>query len=182
MSAVEFPALHPLFEALGYVGGYLVYRRERARLGDALGDERRWAVIAAAALGALLGSRVLGLLEQAPRVGWSWTALWEPGGGKTIVGGLLGAWLVVELAKRVAGIRGRTGDVFAVPLCVGIAIGRVGCFLAGLPDDTYGKPTSLPWGVNFGDGIRRQPTQLYEIVFLLGLAVAAGALEPAAAS
>ena len=38
--------------------------------------------------------------------------------------------------------------------------------LAGLADDTYGKPTQLPWGVDFGDGIPRHPTQGYEIVFL----------------
>lgn len=44
-------------------------------------------------------------------------------------------------------------------------IGRVGCFLAGLADGTYGLPTDLPWGVDFGDGIPRHPTQLYEIAF-----------------
>ena len=57
-----------------------------------------------------------------------------------------------------------------MPLALGIAIGRIGCFLAGLPDHTYGLPTSLPWGVDFGDGIARHPTQLYEAVFLAWLA------------
>jgi prolipoprotein diacylglyceryltransferase len=46
----------------------------------------------------------------------------------------------------------------------------VGCLLAGLSDDTYGTPTSLPWGVNFGDGISRHPTQAYEILFVVVLA------------
>ncbi|MBD2022216.1 prolipoprotein diacylglyceryl transferase, partial [Leptolyngbya sp. FACHB-36] len=49
------------------------------------------------------------------------------------------------------------------------AIGRVGCFLTGLSDRTYGIATSLPWGIDFGDGVLRHPTQLYEIAFLLGL-------------
>src|SRR6185312_14251999 len=80
-------------------------------------------------------------------------------------------WAAVEIVKRFLAIRSRTGDLFAVPLCVGIAIGRIGCFFAGLADDTYGKPTSLPWGVNFGDGIPRHPTQLYEVLFLLVLGV-----------
>jgi hypothetical protein len=53
---------------------------------------------------------------------------------------------------------------------VGIAIGRVGCFLTGLADDTYGVATQLPWGIDFGDGVRRHPTQLYEIAFLALLA------------
>jgi len=163
------PELHPLFETLAYAGGYAIYRRERSTQGDPLPDDRRWLIIAAAAVGALLGARILGLIEQAPHSGLHWSDLLLPG-GKTIVGGLLGGWFAVEIAKAVAGIKSRSGDLFAVPLCLGIAIGRIGCFLAGLPDDTCGTPTSLPWGVNFGDGIRRHPTQLYEIVFLLALA------------
>ena len=175
LSLGSHPALHPVFEALGYVSAYLVYRQQRAREGDALSEPLRWTVIAAAAVGALIGSRLLGLAEQ-------WPTLIEAGhsghlipvlfasGGKTVVGGLLGAWIAVEIATRVSGIHRRTGDLFALPLCVGIAVGRVGCLLAGLPDDTYGKPTPLPWGVDFGDHIARHPVQAYEILFLAGLA------------
>ena len=170
MAFTPHPALHPVFEALGYFVGYRVYVYLRARSADFLTDERRWLLLAATALGALVGSRVLGLLEQAPRIGWHWSALFAPTGGKTIVGGLLGGWLAVEFAKLVLHVRTRTGDLYAVPLCVGIAIGRIGCFAAGLADDTYGTPTTLPWAVNFGDGIPRHPTQLYELGFLLLLA------------
>jgi prolipoprotein diacylglyceryltransferase len=168
------PALHPLFECLAYIGGYAVYRREHSRQRDILNDYQRWTIIAAAAIGAVLGSHVLGVLEQSPRLAEDGTSLWLAflfPGGKTVVGGLLGGWLLVELAKLLRGIRSRTGDLFAVPLCIGIAIGRIGCFLAGLADDTYGKPTRLPWAINFGDGIPRHPTQLYEILFLLVLAL-----------
>ncbi len=163
------PLLHPVFETLGYSGGYAWYRRARNRRGDVLGEAQRWSVIAAATIGALIGSRILGLLEQAKRTGLSWHALVWPG-GKTVVGGLLGGWVAVELTKKLQGIHERTGDLFVLPLCVGIAIGRVGCFLAGLADDTYGTPTSLPWGVDFGDGVSRHPTQLYEVGFLCLLA------------
>jgi len=163
------PELHPLFEALGYVGGYLVYRWQRTRFGDGLSDEHRWVVIAAAAVGALIGARALGLLEQAPQMGLHWSEVLQPG-GKTVVGGLLGGWLGVEVAKRAMGVRWRTGDLFAVPICAGIAMGRLGCFFAGLADDTYGTATTLPWGVDFGDGVRRHPTQLYEFLFLAVLA------------
>ena len=127
-------------------------------------------IVAAAAVGALFGSRLLGILEQEPAMGaLTWRAFLLPG-GKTIVGGLLGGWLLVELTKRWQRLSSRTGDLFAVPLCVGIAIGRVGCFFAGIADDTYGDQTALPWGIDFGDGARRHPTQLYEILFLLALA------------
>jgi prolipoprotein diacylglyceryltransferase len=33
-----------------------------------------------------------------------------------------------------------TGDVFAYPLMIGITIGRIGCFLTRLTDQTYGTP------------------------------------------
>jgi prolipoprotein diacylglyceryltransferase len=165
------PELHPVFETLAYLGGYAAYKYARWKQGDALTDERRWIVIAAAAVGALLGSRLLGLAEEIPRQGFHIMEHLFGSGGKTIVGGLLGGWLGVELAKHVSGIRSRTGDLFAIPLCLGIAVGRIGCFFAGLADDTYGKPTSLPWGVDFGDGIPRHPTQLYEIGFLATLGI-----------
>ena len=92
--------------------------------------------------------------------------------GKTIVGALLGGLAGVEIAKYAIGARGSSGDAFVLPLIVGIAIGRVGCFLAGLADHTCGNPTALPWGVDFGDGIARHPTQLYEAIFVLLLACA----------
>jgi prolipoprotein diacylglyceryltransferase len=91
-------------------------------------------------------------------------------GGKTIVGGLIGGWWGVEIAKRCLGLRTRTGDAYVIPLCLGIAIGRVGCFLTGLPDHTYGDPVVLPWAVDFGDGVPRHPTQIYEILWLLIMA------------
>jgi phosphatidylglycerol---prolipoprotein diacylglyceryl transferase len=144
-----------------------MYQRQRRVAGDVIDDQQRLSVIAAAAVGALLGSRALGLLEQTPRVHITWMQAFLPGGGKTIVGGLLGGWLAVELVKKILRVRSRTGDLFAVPLCTGIAVGRVGCLLAGLADDTYGTPTRLPWGVDFGDGVARHPTQAYEILFLV---------------
>jgi phosphatidylglycerol:prolipoprotein diacylglycerol transferase len=151
------PALHTAFEILAYTAGYQLYRRNRARTGDFLPDEQRWVIIAAAAIGALFGSRILGILEQAPRLTITWRTFLQPG-GKTIVGGLLGGWIAVEGTKRFRNIHSRTGDLFVVPLCLGIAVGRIGCFLAGLADDTYGTPTTLPWGIDFGDGIPRHPT------------------------
>jgi phosphatidylglycerol---prolipoprotein diacylglyceryl transferase len=170
-SVGSHPAWHPVFEVLGYVSAYMVFRRTRARGGDVLAEPQRWTVIAAAAVGAVIGSRLLGVAEQWPTVVAAWrgghlmTLLLTPG-GKTIAGGLLGGWMGVEIAKRANGIRRRTGDLFVLPLCVGIAVGRIGCFVAGLADDTYGKPTRLPWAVDFGDGVGRHPVQIYEIVFL----------------
>jgi phosphatidylglycerol---prolipoprotein diacylglyceryl transferase len=144
-----------------------VYLNLRRRFGDPIATTLRWAVIAVAIAGAALGSKLLFFLED-PRL--TLANLHNPAyfvGGKTIVGALAFGLLAVELIKRYIGLRASTGDLYAIPLAVGIAIGRIGCFLTGLSDNTYGTPTNLPWGVNFGDGIPRHPTQLYEIAFLL---------------
>ena len=163
---------HLVFETLAYTIGFALYRSMRARSTDFLPDASRWTSIVAAALGAAAGSKLLALVSE-PSM-WS-ERLASPiaymASGKTIVGGLLGGWLAVELVKRFQGIHERTGDLYALPLCIGIAIGRIGCFLTGLPDRTYGVATSVPWAIDFGDGTPRHPTQLYEIVFLLILAL-----------
>jgi phosphatidylglycerol---prolipoprotein diacylglyceryl transferase len=160
---------HFLFEGLAYATAFRVYQWLRKKHGDILDDSRRWWIVAVAAVGALLGGRVLALLENPGELLSHWNELYVLAAGKTIVGALIGGLFAVELVKKHLGITRRTGDLFAVPLCVGIAVGRIGCFLEGLGDRTYGIATSLPWGVNFGDGILRHPTQLYEIVFTIML-------------
>jgi len=85
--------------------------------------------------------------------------------GRTITGGLIGGTLAVMYARQKLGIKGKKGNLFAPGVAIGVAIGRIGCFLRGC---CYGTYTSLPWGVDFGDGLRH-PTQLYESVFMLGM-------------
>jgi phosphatidylglycerol:prolipoprotein diacylglycerol transferase len=160
---------HLAFETAAYAIAFRIYLTLRKRAGDALDDGNRWWIIAAAAMGAMVGSKLLYWCEDPALTLAHWR---EPAylmSGKTIVGALIGGLFAVELAKQILGIKRRTGDLFAVPLCVGIAIGRIGCFLTGLEDHTAGAATSLPWGVNFGDGIPRHPTQLYEVLFALAL-------------
>lgn len=165
--------LHPhwVFETLAYVASFLVCARLRRRQGDAIDSYKRWWVIAAAALGAVVGSKLLYCLEDPTLTVQGFQNPQVLLGGKTIVGALIGGLFAVEWTKRRLCIKGRTGDLFALPLCVGIATGRIGCFLTGLEDHTSGVATSLPWGVNFGDGIPRHPTQIYEIVFVCVLGV-----------
>jgi phosphatidylglycerol:prolipoprotein diacylglycerol transferase len=160
---------HLIFETAAYAIAFRIYLVMRKRAGDALDDGNRWWIIASATMGAMVGSKLLYWCEDPALTLAHWR---EPAylmSGKTMVGALIGGLFAVELAKQILGIKRRTGDLFAVPLCLGIAIGRIGCFLTGLEDHTAGIATSLPWGVNFGDGTPRHPTQLYEALFALAL-------------
>jgi phosphatidylglycerol:prolipoprotein diacylglycerol transferase len=166
------PHPHAVFEVLAYACGFQLYlflRRRWPRAEVPL-EKNMWLIVGCV-FGALVGSKLLAWLES-PLEYWRnrehLTALL---GGKTIVGGLLGGWVGVELAKRRLGIAHSTGDVYVFPLALGMSIGRIGCFMTGLADHTYGVHTSLPWAVDFGDG-PRHPTQLYEIAFLVVLAAA----------
>lgn len=138
----------------------------------------RWWAISAAAAGGAVGSKMLYWLETPALTLVKWNDWAYMLGGKTVVGGLLGGLIAVELTKKLVGEWRSTGDLFALPLAAGMAIGRVGCFLTGLSDQTFGLPTRLPWGIDFGDGIRRHPTQLYDIFFLVALIAMLTWLQP----
>lgn len=119
--------------------------------------------IATLLFGAGLGAYAFGTLN-----------LWlsgQPGIARSIEGALAGGIIAIELYKWANGISHRTGARFALPLAVGIAVGRFGCYFAGLDDFTYGIPTSLPWGHDFGDGIARHPVQLYESAAMASFAI-----------
>jgi prolipoprotein diacylglyceryltransferase len=161
--------LHLFFEACAYaVGMRLFLTRRRPPASPVLADtDRRLWIIVGAAIGAALGSKLAFWFED-PAVAFAAFPDWgHLLGGKSIVGGLLGGLVGVETTKAVLRQSASTGDDFVLPLAIGMAIGRLGCFFAGLADHTYGLPTTLPWAVDFGDGIPRHPTQLYEIAFVL---------------
>jgi len=119
--------------------------------------------------GAMIGAKLPFVLSDPQGIlsGAAWFA-----DGKTILCGLVGGYLGVEIAKWALEIRIKTGDSFAVPLAAAIGVGRIGCFVGGC---CYGTPTEAPWGVVFPavDDAPRHPTQLYESAFHL---IAAAAL------
>ncbi len=177
---MEFPVyiwcgswkIHPhlFFEGLAYAiaFGLGIFKKRK----DPIAPHDRTSVITGAMVGALLGSKILVVLQHLNLAGENWQDLiWLFFQGKTVVGALIGGLIGVEITKKMIGVKRSTGDVFVEPLIVGIAIGRIGCFLTGLSDRTYGIATNLPWGVDFGDGISRHPTQIYEIMFLLSLLI-----------
>jgi prolipoprotein diacylglyceryltransferase len=161
---------HLLFESLAYAIAFRLLLRNIRK--DSILPSQRSSVIVGGLVGALVGAKALVLLQHFDSIWQNWQLFfWVLLQGKTVVGGLLGGLIGVEWTKKLIGVKQSTGDAFVYPLIVGTAVGRIGCFLTGLSDRTYGIATALPWGVDFGDGIPRHPTQLYELLFLLILLI-----------
>ncbi|MCU0547798.1 MAG: prolipoprotein diacylglyceryl transferase [Leptolyngbya sp. Prado105] len=156
---------HVFFEAIAYAVALRLSLRNFRR--DTVKPTQRSSIVVGGMIGALIGAKVLVMLQHI-NLWWQQQELFLLMllQGKTVVGALLGALIGVELTKKIIGVKQSTGDAFVYPLMFGMMIGRIGCFLTGLSDRTYGIATSLPWGIDFGDGILRHPTQLYEIGFL----------------
>lgn len=162
--------LHAVMETLGMFLGFRYFLYLRKKQGDGLPDSNRLWVIAGAIFGAVLGSRLLGALENPLALLHSENPLLYIYQNKTIIGGLLGGLIGVESIKKVIGERQSSGDLFVYPLILAMIIGRIGCFSMGVYEETYGVATSLPWGMELGDGVIRHPVSIYEIIYLLLLA------------
>jgi prolipoprotein diacylglyceryltransferase len=147
---------HELFVGLGVAVAVVVFVIEARRRGQT--DERLIYVVAGALVGGALLMRLgtwaqhLDLRDNAT-LAEQWFY-----GNRSILGGLVGAWLGVHVAKRIARYPLRTGDLFAPAVALGMAVGRVGCLLTELP----GTRTDVPWAI---DG--RHPSFVYEIAFHL---------------
>jgi prolipoprotein diacylglyceryltransferase len=162
------PYIHAVFDVAAWLASMTVFWLTTRRLlpPEALPANRvphAGAYALAAGCGALCGAMFFGtanaLLSGVHALGFS------------MIGGIAGAILSIEAFKRVIGVRGSTGLAFAAPFAATVAVGRLGCFFAGLADFTYGTPTTLPWGVDFGDGIARHPVQLYESLAMAAMFV-----------
>jgi phosphatidylglycerol:prolipoprotein diacylglycerol transferase len=94
-------------------------------------------------------------------------------GGLVFYGGLIGASLACVLfAWRKRLPLWRLADVLAPSIALGSFFGRWGCLTYGC---CYGRPTSLPWGIQFPKGINNSwpnyvhPTEIYDSTLNLGL-------------
>lgn len=159
------PLAVPAYSVLmffAFAVGFAVCRHYARKSGANTGQI--FPVVLAALFGGVLGAKLpawVVALSTVPMAGWSLGLFLS---GRTIVGGFVGAMLGVWWVKRRLGITGRFGNVLVPGVALGLAVGRIGCFLSGC---CYGRPCGCGWGVDFGDGIARHPTQLYEAVFFL---------------
>jgi prolipoprotein diacylglyceryltransferase len=88
---------------------------------------------------------------------------------KTVAGGFLGGLFGVELFKKIIGVKPASGDLYVIPIIIALFIGRIGCFLMGIAEPTYGNETNFFLGMDLGDGLTRHPVALYEMFFMIAL-------------
>lgn len=147
------------FTGLGYATGLAVLiwaARERNLFTSGM---MRIALVAvfAGAVGAKLTEF---LFEGWPlKIGFA-TILDPDSGGKSLLGGLVIGWVAAVLAKRRMGIRRSTGDLFALALPAGEAVGRIGCYFNGC---CYGISTNSSFAI-YQHGAWRYPTQIYSSI------------------
>lgn len=159
--------IHPILETIGIFIAMRYYAFLRKRNKSSLSTIQSFSIIIGALIGALLGSKIVGTLEN-PRALldaknqflFFWTS-------NTIVGGLTFGLIGVEIAKKIIGHKESTGDLIVYPLILAMIIGRIGCFLTGVYEQTFGVETTSIFGMDLGDGLMRHPVALYEIVYLI---------------
>ena len=160
---------HSVFVALGVLTAIGIFALEARR--RSITDERLLAVVTGGLVGGAVFMRLGTWLQHVDlRQNASIAEQWAYG-NRSILGGLVGAWAGVHVAKRLTGYRPRTGDLFAPAVALGMAVGRVGCLLTELP----GRATGTSWGITLDDaaaartagpaGIPLHPSFLYEIAF-----------------
>lgn len=159
---IPVPA-YSFFVGLAIIVGILIYWLEARKNRQA--SENTLYILLGSLIGGVIGAKIVIILaywrEFATTLDWSIILT-----GKSIVGGLIGGTLGVIITKKILKMKEKRGNLFAPAIALGIAIGRLGCFFRGC---CYGTETTLPWGVNFGDGILRHPTQIYESLLMLGM-------------
>jgi prolipoprotein diacylglyceryltransferase len=159
--------LHYLFEVLAFFIGIRVYYYLKRNTVDPISDENRLWILMGAMLGALVGSRLVAVLEDPQMLSHlSFSQLYE---SKTIVGGLLFGLFGVELIKKAIGVKIASGDLYVVPILAALFIGRIGCFSMGIDEPVYGVETTFITGMDLGDGLKRHPIILYEMTYILVL-------------
>jgi len=170
-------AAHGALILLGVLAAAIVFRHE-ARRRHVWGDERILWIVAGTLLGGAIGAKLATAWHYVAVTGDASLVGLLVRGGRSILGGLAGAYVGAVATKRVVGYERRTGDLFAPAVALGMAIGRVGCLLSEPP----GTPTTLPWAIRLtaaqvaalpacrgacAAGVPLHPSFVYEIAFHL---------------
>lgn len=157
--------LHIIFETLAFFVGVRLYYYLKKDIVDPISDINRLWILLGAMLGALIGSRVIAMLETPAEIlHQTWLSFYQ---NKTVAGGFLGGLFGVEAIKKIIGETTASGDIYVIPIIVALFIGRIGCFSMGIAENTYGIETQFIFGMDLGDGKLRHPVALYEMAYMV---------------
>lgn len=157
--------LHIIFETLAFFVGVRLYYYLKKGIVDPISDINRLWILLGAMLGALIGSRVIAMLENPAEIAnQTWLTFYQ---NKTVAGGFLGGLFGVEAIKKIIGVTTASGDIYVIPIIVALFIGRIGCFSMGVTETTHGIETDSLFGMNLGDGKLRHPVALYEMAYMV---------------
>ncbi len=156
-----------LFTLLGFIVGAVVFYL--AARGKKLATEGIGYIAIAGLCGGVIGARI-GALLSTPGANLNFAGA----NGKALMGGLIGGWLAVELCKKRLSITRSTGDLWALALPAGEAVGRFGCYFNGC---CYGKICQMPWAI-YQQGAWRHPAQIYAALISASIFVALLILRP----
>ena len=164
---------------LGWITGGLLYYYSVKK--QSLNLETMLTILCGCVVGAMFGSLVLniiifgheGLLAKLYQLDFQ---------GMSVVGGISGGFIGVEITKKCIGYQDYTGDLFVMSILIGHSIGRLGCLLGGC---CFGTQCILPWGITYPlnspayfhqlnhgmitinsvSSLPVHPTPIYEIIF-----------------
>ena len=151
---------YSVFVIIGLIVGSLVFFRLSRQQGR--NYDNTVLILMGALVFGIIGSKLPILIGNIPKIIEDPTNIMLYLSGRTVVGGLIGGTIGVLLVKRIFNIKERRGNMIAPAAAIGIAFGRIGCYLRGC---CYGIATNVGLGTDFGDGVLRHPTQLYEATF-----------------
>ncbi len=173
----DFPIYtYGLTMAVGFLIAFGWIFWEAKRLGENL--DHYYNICMICLVGGIIGARVLHVIVTWEEYADSlWSIFNLRSGGLVWYGGMIMVIVAIWGYTKWKGMKFyRVADILAGPMLAGLAVGRIGCLMAGC---CYGKPSNLPWAIRYPDnpmlspdiaGKLVHPSPVYELIACLIIA------------
>jgi len=113
-----------IFNIIGMLSALIVSKKMREGIKRDLTSEQKLKNMAGLITGAIIGSKMPVILSY----GFNIAVILS---SKSIYGALIGAYIGINISKYISGLKGNFGDLYILPLCIGIFFGKIGCYFYG---------------------------------------------------